>query len=425
MDVRITPSPLCGTLPAIPSKSDAHRILILAALADRPTEVILPALSKDIEATLSCLSAMGAGIERLPGRISVSPIPACGRPAAVRLDCGESGSTLRFLLPLAGALFDRAEFTGGGRLPERPLSPLREEMIRNGCVFSQPGSWPLSVQGRLTSGDFSLDGNISSQFFTGLLIALPLLAGDSRIQIASPLESSSYVDMTLSALSRFGVRITRTERAFEIPGGQRYRSPGQIAAEGDWSNAAFWLTAGALTGAPDGVTVTGLDPDSLQGDREIAALLRRAGAAVSFGGGSVTVQPGASLRPMRIDAAPIPDLVPILSVLASVSGGLTCIYNAGRLRIKESDRLSAVRELIVPLGGQVQEQRDSLLIIGKPALSGGEADSWNDHRIAMSAAVAALVSEGPVLLHGAEAVEKSYPAFWDDYRRLGGKIDVL
>lgn len=425
MDIQITPSPLSGFLPAIPSKSDAHRLLILAALADRPTEVALPSLSKDIEATLSCLAAMGAEMKQTAETVCVMPIPAANRPGAVRLDCGESGSTLRFLLPLAAALFDEAEFDGGGRLPERPVSPLREEMVHYGCAFSPPGVWPLRVRGRLAPGEYSLPGNVSSQFITGLLLTLPLLSGDSRILITSPLESARYVDMTLSALSRFGIQVTPTGKGFEIPGGQRVRSPGRVSVEGDWSNAAFWLTAGALTGAPAGVTVSGLAPESLQGDREIVSLLQQAGAGVRCAGDSITVRPSGRLQPVAADAAGIPDLVPILSVLAAVSEGESRITNAERLRIKESDRLSAVRELIVSLGGRAVELRDGLVISGVPRLSGGETNSQNDHRIAMSAAVAALVSAKPVLLHGAEAVLKSYPGFWDDYRRLGGKIDVL
>ncbi len=403
MTAVIEPSRLAGTIPAIASKSQAHRLLICAALADKPTSVACPTLSADIAATADCLRALGADIAYENGVFSVSPIAAM--PAHPALDCGESGSTLRFLLPVACALGAKASIKMRGRLPERPLSPLWEELERHGARLSRPAPDVIAVEGRLTPGDYTLAANVSSQFISGLLFALLLLEEPSTITLTGRLESAAYVTMTIRALGLFGVDCPLESGMFTVPGGRRYASPGTAAVEGDWSNAAFWVAANHICGGT--LHITGLAPDSPQGDRAALDLAARIGA-----GNAV------------IDCQDVPDLVPVLSVLAAVTPGVTRFVNAGRLRIKESDRLATTAGLLLALGGQAEELPDGLVVTGRERLSGGQVDSANDHRIAMSAAVAALACDGPVVLHGAQAVNKSYPAFWADYARLGGRVTL-
>ena len=403
MKATIYPSPLAGTIEAIASKSQAHRLLICAALADRPTRIRCATLSADIQATASCMRALGADIGYAGGVFTVRPIKSV--PERAVIDVGESGSTLRFLLPVVCALGAEADIVMHGRLPERPLSPLWEELERHGAILTRPAPDTVRAAGTLSGGTYSLAANISSQFISGLLFALPLTGTESRIELTGTLESASYLDMTVRALRSFGISCPFDGRTYAVPGGQKYVSPGEAAVEGDWSNAAFWICADRILGGT--LSILGLDPDSPQGDRAAAreSLRIAAGSAV-------------------VDCRNIPDLVPVLSVLAAVSPGQTRFINAGRLRIKEIDRLAATAALLTALGGTVRELEDGLTVTGVPRLSGGEVDSANDHRIAMSAAVAALASDGPVILHGAQAVNKSYPAFWDDFRRLGGRVEL-
>lgn len=402
MKATICPSRLEGEIEAIASKSQAHRLLICAALADRETTIRCATLSADIEATAACLRALGADIAYRDGCFSVRPIQ--NAPASAVIDCGESGSTLRFLLPVVCALGAPTEIRMHGRLPERPLSPLWEELARHGAKLSRPAADTIRVGGgALSGGEYTLAADVSSQFISGLLFALPLTGAASRIRLTGTLESASYLKMTVRALRAFGVTPDFDGGTYTLPAGQRYQSPGAAAVEGDWSNAAFWICADRILGGT--LSITGLDPDSPQGDRaaEPVSLRVAAGSAV-------------------VDCRDIPDLVPVLAVLASVSPGQTRFVNAGRLRIKESDRLATTAALIAALGGRVREEPEGLVVTGVSALTGGEVDSANDHRIAMSAAVAALQCKGPLILHGAQAVNKSYPAFWDDYRRLGGNV---
>ncbi len=421
MDIKITPSPLRGTVQAVTSKSDAHRCLICAALCDVPTEVSIHELNRDIEATMRGLSALGVHFSQVEeGVWRVSPIAQ--RPAHAVLDCGESGSTLRFMLPIAAALCKVTQVHGAGRLPQRPLSPLREEMEAHGCTFDA-AQLPFTMDGTLTAGRFTLPGNISSQYITGLLFALPLLAGDSDIILTTPLESAGYVAMTLRTLARFNIEITPLPNGggYHIKGGQRYCSPGEITAEGDWSNAAFWLAAGAMHAS---VTVRALNTDTAQGDSKIVPILQHFGAHTETDGSHATVLPG-TLSGITIDAAEIPDLVPVLSVMACAAVGTTRIINAGRLRIKESDRLQTIAESLTALGGRVSELSDGLVIEGTGGLRGGIINSFNDHRIAMAMSIAATICNEAVILQDAAAVEKSYPKFFEDFKRLGGKIDVI
>ena len=389
---------ISGTIAAIPSKSAAHRLYICAALADSSTEISCQSTSRDIEATKACLAAMKNGERLLP--------------------CGESGSTLRFLLPVVAALGLEVDFLMEGRLPDRPLAPLDAQLEAHGVTLSRPRHELLHVSGKLQPGDYVLPGDVSSQYISGLLFALPLLEGTSTLTVTGKVESAPYIAMTLDALSQFGVRPKLENNVYTISP-TPYVSPGTASVEGDWSNAAFWLCAGAVSGP---VTVTGLDPDSLQGDKEVFEILRRFGAKTEQNGTSFTVSPG-TLHAIDIDAAAVPDLVPVLSVVAAAAEGTTRIYNAGRLRIKESDRIKTVRAMLQNLGAEVEETADGLIIHGGKALTVGAVDSANDHRIAMSAAIAATLCDVTVL--GAEAVAKSYPKFWEDFSILSAPSSPL
>ncbi len=393
---RRTERNLMRNVKIIPSKSDAHRALICAALSETPCQVICNATSKDIEATKACLQAL-----------------ADGRP---EMHCGESGSTLRFLLPVMAALGHKSEFYPEGRLPQRPLSPLYEELEGHGCRLSPQGSVPLTIEGQLRPGEYRIPGNVSSQYISGLLMALPLLVGDSRILIEGNLESASYVEMTLKTLQKFNVRIKSIDTGYLIPGGQSYQGPAEYQVEGDWSNGCFWLVAGALT--EEGIQVSGLNPDSLQGDKKILTILQEMGAEACIDADGITVK-GGSLHGVTIDAAQIPDMVPILAVAALAAEGTTEIINAGRLRIKESDRLTTVTEVLTTLGGQIEELPAGLRITGGRSLKGGQIDTHNDHRIAMMAAIASLLCEAKVIINGADAVEKSYPDFFQVLKEIG------
>ena len=416
MNVTLAPGPRTGRVSAPASKSQAHRLLLAAALSAAPATLRLDGLSRDIEATIDCLRALGAEIAAAEGSVTVTPGRLPG--GLCRLPCGESGSTLRFLLPLAGALGAEAAFLREGRLPRRPLAPLDRELTAHGMTLREDGG-TLFCGGRLRSGDFCLPGDVSSQYFTGLLFALPLLEGDSRLRAAGELQSAGYVEMTLAALSLAGIRIERREGEFLVPGGQAYRLPSPLAVEGDYSAAAFFLCMGAL--APAGVAVSGLTPDSRQGDRAILSILRRFGAAVTETPDGVSVRRG-TLRGITLDASQVPDLVPAVAALAAAAEGETRICRAERLRLKESDRLASVCRVLRALGATAEETADGLAIRGRSALSGGTADACGDHRIAMAAAVAACRCRGPVTVTGAEAVAKSYPRFWEEFASLEGSL---
>ena len=394
MDITITPGKLSGTIQAIPSKSQAHRLLICAAFADRETMLHCPETNQDIEATTHCLRMLGADIQRTAEGYQI--LPAHHIPETATLDCRESGSTLRFMLPIAGALGVDTLFQMSGRLPERPLSPLWEEMERMGCRLSKPTRDTIRCTGKLVAGVYNIDGGVSSQFITGLLFATSLLSADSQIQIQGTLESAPYVQMTQNAMALFGVDTAH----FTVRGGQQYLSPGELTVEGDWSNGAFFLAAKALGSA---LEITNLSPESAQGDKTAAHLLK-------------------NLHLMQeISAADIPDLVPILAVAAGASQGAV-FTDIRRLRLKESDRVESVIRMITALGGTAKAE-DNRLIVSPGTYSGGTVDAQNDHRIAMAAAIAATVCTCPVTILGAECVKKSYPRFWEEYRRLGGNYE--
>lgn len=421
MDMKITPRPLRGETEGIPSKAHGHRLLIASALADRPTRLYLGELSEDLRMTFSALTRMGMrSREEKDGSVLIFPIEEM--PCTRTIDCGCSGSTLRFLFPLAAALgCNGYTYTGSARLGERPMEPLIEAMKRHG-VLIRGEQFPYRVSGQLHGGIFYLPGNVSSQFLSGLLFALPLLIADSRIELTSPLESASYVDMTIAVLRQFGVKIKREGNRFEVKGRQTYASPGTVTVEKDWSNSAFWLAAGALS---DEITVTGLDLASAQGDKAILSLLRQmTEKSTSAPVEGIRVKKE-TLYATEIDASQIPDLVPVLAVLGCAAKGTTTIHNGARLRLKESDRLKALAENLKTLGADIEETADGLVIRGGKQLHGGEVDSFDDHRIVMAMALASVLCEKDVVIKNAGAVAKSYPAFFDDFKKLGGQCDVL
>ena len=394
MDILIHSRTLRGDINIIPSKSQAHRILICAAFSDRPTQIICPETSRDMEATADCLRALGAEIIRRETGYSV--FPAKSIPKTAVLNCCESGSTLRFLLPVVGALGVDGTFLMEGRLPQRPLSPLWEEMERMGCRLSRPTSHTIRCQGRLLPGEYRIDGSVSSQFITGLLLALSLLEQESRLAITGKVESRPYIDLTRQVLSQFGADP-------DHPGTKKLHTPGCITVEGDWSNGAFFLAADYLNLDP-GLKIQGLSELSVQGDRAAAQWI-----------------PALCREHCVIDTADIPDLVPILSVAAAAKHGAV-FTNIQRLRIKESDRVVSTINMIQNLGGKADATDNTLTVYGT-GLTGGKVDAVNDHRIAMSAAIASTVCKQDVVILGAECVKKSYPKFWEEFSRLGGSYE--
>lgn len=394
MDITIQPQKLNGLVEAIPSKSQAHRLLICAAFADKQTNLHCRETNQDIEATVDCLLTLGAEIERLSWGYRITPIQTV--PEAAVLNCRESGSTLRFLLPIIGALGVEALCKMEGRLSKRPLSPLWEEMERMGCSLKWLSEDELSVTGKLRAGDYYIDGGVSSQFITGLLFASSVLEGQSRIHILGKLESKPYVQMTQETMSLYGVDTTE----LVVQGGRSYRSPGTVYVEGDWSNGAFFLAASAIG---NDITVPNLNPSSPQGDRAVAELLPALENNIS------------------ISAADIPDLVPILAVTAAAKRGAV-FTDIQRLRLKESDRVASTIAMLEALGIPA-ESTESTLTVYPGSFTGGTVDSVNDHRIAMAAAIAATVASGPVTILGAQCVQKSYPHFWEEYRKLGGQYE--
>lgn len=502
MDIKVYPGKLKGTVAVPPSKSMAHRALICASLAEGRSKVSGISDSKDMEATIGCMRALGAKIERSEDRRTVvidgirrsaagkdaaglhkSTDETCvgcegvggGEQAAV-LDCNESGSTLRFVVPIAAALGAYALFEGRGKLPQRPMTPLADEMKKKGVEFLPDGrdSLPFEIQGQLQPGVYEIPGNISSQYISGLIFALPLLSEDSEIRVKGKLESVGYIALTLRMVRDFGIEIEETADGFKIPGNQAYHAA-DVTVEGDYSQAAFWLTAAACGSE---LTVTGLREDSAQGDREAIDILEKFGAdverkfpsvvisapkrdssgdaegiaqpdgrgdadkimlsgggasaeIVSSGGGAEGIPASDSgdaellLTALEADGGDIPDVIPVLSVAAACARGTSRFYNVSRLRIKECDRLSAMADCLARLGAKTQEEEEELIVTGGKLAGGCEVSGYNDHRIVMSMAVAALSCEEPVIIRGAEAISKSYPDFFDEFRRLGGRADVI
>ena len=399
------------------SKSATHRFLICSALADKKTVLTINGLSKDIMATINCLTALGATFTFSDsGRVEITPI-ADKKIRDKNLYCGESGSTLRFLLPLVGVLGRSVTFHMEGLLSKRPHDALINVLAKHGQKFVKKGNL-LQVSGKLQPGLYEIPGNISSQYVSGLLFALPLLDEGSTIVVHGNVESTAYIYMTENTISEFGIKYKKSGHMYDIKGGQKYKAPKDEIVEKDWSAAAFFLCLGALS--EKGVTVKGMNLNSIQGDKKIVRILKDFGANVKENENGITVKKG-KLKGMTVDASEIPDLVPIISVVASVASGETIIKNAGRLRFKETDRLKTTKNMIDALGGNIQETEDGLIITGKRKLSGGYAESAKDHRIAMSAAVAASVCKNEVTVLNSECTDKSYPDFWEDFMSLGVK----
>ncbi len=399
-----------GRVDSIPSKSYAHRALICAAFADSVIFIKCEKTSRDIDATADCLRALGAEISYSGGCFTVNPVK--NPPKTASLPCGESGSTLRFLLPIAAMLGVDAAFEAQGRLASRPLSPLSDELIRHGAEISYD---PIRICGKIGGGDYRINGAVSSQFTTGLLLALSIGSCGGYVEIQGKIESEPYIELTRAVLGKFGVDVIKSGNVYTPVG--RLKSPGTLATEGDWSNAAFMLCAGAFSG--DGVEVSGLDMGSTQGDKAIVRILSNFGADYSVDGDKVTVKKGA-LRGIVVDAVNIPDLVPIISVVAAGADGVTVIKNCGRLRLKESDRIESTCAMIRSLGGDISVDGDDLVICGKEKLSPIDVcvDSYNDHRIVMAASVGAVLCSGSVTVNGSEAAAKSYPGFFEDLCKI-------
>ena len=418
----IAPGLLRGTVDIPASKSAAHRAILCAALARGESRISGVTHSADIDATLAAVRALGAKVDEQSGVLYIDGSNTGKLSGPVEIDCMESGSTLRFLLPVAAALGVPARFTGCGRLPERPLSELTGLLAAHGaaCTPEQSGkTLPLTLSGRLSPGRYALPGHISSQYVTGLLFALPLLPGESEITLTSPLESAGYVDLTLAMQRRFGVEIRERGGVYSVP--QAAYRPCAHAVEGDWSQAAFFLLAAALGGT---LSIRGLDPDSAQGDRAALPLFSALGARARFENGVLTAQPGPA-RPVDVDVSQIPDLAPALAVAMAYAPGRSVICGAARLRAKESDRLAAIAAGLRRMGVRVEEEADRLIIHGGVPFPGGTVDGFCDHRIVMAFAMGAAAAAQEVCITDAQAVEKSYPAFFDDFEKLGGKVHVI
>lgn len=405
MNIQIHPHLLSGTVSIPSSKSMAHRMLICAALSKGISHITGISFSKDIEATISVMQALGADFHVHEDTVTVAGITE--RPATALADCCESGSTLRFLIPVAAALGVETTFTGQGRLPQRPITPYLRELTQKNIDFHDyRQTMPFTISGQLKSGRFALEGDISSQFVTGLLLALPLLEEDSEIIMTSPLESRPYAEMTIDCMQKFGICIQEIPDGWHISGGQQYHAQ-NLHVEGDFSQAAFFYVANALGNQ---IKLENIPEQSVQGDRKILELIA-----------DICSPENTQPETFLIDAKDIPDLVPILAVLATFAKKPTRIYNAQRLCIKESNRLETTADMLNTLGGNVNILPDGLQIYPS-VLHGGTINSAGDHRIAMCAAIAASKSTGPVIISGAECVEKSYPAFFADYQNLGGII---
>lgn len=403
MNIKINPTKLKGYVKIPASKSIAHRMLICSALANGKSIIGNINYSKDIEATINAMKALGAEIFTDKNNAEINGIVHI--PEKSVIDCNESGSTLRFIIPVATALGVKTEFHGRGRLPQRPIDIYTRELTKHGITFDYNNTMPFTVSGQLSNGIYEIEGNVSSQFITGLLFALPLLNGDSEIVMTSHLESRPYVDITIDVLKKFGIIIEETEKGFHIKGNQTYKAySGNV--EGDFSQAAFFYVANSLGSS---IILGNLNTNSVQGDKKIIEIINQ------------TEQNGF----FNADCSDIPDLVPVLAVLASFGKKTSTIYNAERLKIKESNRLETTAELINNLGGDVKITNDGLIIRPTNNMHGGTIESFGDHRIVMAGAVMATALKEELIINGAEAVTKSYPDFFEDYKKLGGNVNVI
>ena len=429
MKIKIKPSILNGTIEIPPSKSYSHRAVIAAALAEsgKKSKIDNLKFSVDITTTTDIMENWGAKINR--GESSLEIVGNGGKVVLKDkyMQCNESGSTIRFLIPVGITNENELIFDGKGKLVDRPLDSYYRIFDKQGIFYkNEKGKLPLTVNGKLKAGNYEIDGNISSQFITGLLYALPLLDGDSTLIINKNLESKGYIDLTLEILELAGIEIKNNDyKSFEIKGNQKYK-PFDYTVEGDYSQVAFWIVAGIISANKDNeIKCLHVNKNSLQGDREIIEIVERMGANLEIFDDYVLVKPSKT-QGIVIDISQCPDIGPILTVLAALSKGETRIINGERLRIKESDRITSIKTEINKLGGDVAEEGNSLIIQGVEGFRGGvTVNAWNDHRIAMSLAVASTRCEKEIILEEAESVRKSYPHFWDDFVKLGGEIEVI
>ena len=424
MEIKIIPTKLKGEIGIPPSKSYSHRAIIAAALAGGESNIENLNFSVDIQTTTDIMKNFGAKIEQGDDYLKI--IGNSGQMVSENnyIQCNESGSTIRFIIPLA-LTKDNGQLTidGKGKLVERPLDTYYKIFEKQDIEYKTTnGKLPLYIKGEIKPDTFETEGNISSQFITGLLYTLPLLDDDSKIIIKNNLESKGYIDLTLEILKLAGIEITNNDyKSFDIKGNQKY-SAFDYTVEGDYSQAAFWIVAGILG---DEMNCKNIYKDSLQGDKEIIEIVQRMGAVLEISEKSVKVFPGKT-KGTVIDISQCPDIGPILTVLAALSEGETRIINAERLRIKESDRITSIKTELNKLGAKIEEDGDSLIIQGVSEFEGGvSVDSWNDHRIAMALAIASTKCKYPILITGASAVRKSYPNFWNDFVAMGGKIGEI
>jgi 3-phosphoshikimate 1-carboxyvinyltransferase len=418
--VEIKPSRLMGKIQIPPSKSLCHRAIICAALANGESIIENIIFSDDIIATIEAMKKLGAEIDKVgENQVSVKGGFPQFKPGEI-IDCKESGSTLRFLIPISLLYNEKISFTGRGKLVGRPLDTYYRIFKEQGIRYTNKnGKLPLEVEGKFKPGDYKVEGNISSQFITGLMFTLPFLEGDSRIIITTDLESKGYVDLTLDVLNKFGIKIeNKGYKEFYIRGNQKFIK-NNYRVEGDYSQAAFWLVGGILG---EEIHSEGLNPSSLQGDKAIVELIKEMNGSLKIDGSTIVTR-SSNTRAISIDGSQCPDIIPIITVLAAVSEGETRIVNASRLRIKESDRLKAISTELNKLGANIKELEDGLMINGVDSLDGGTVDSWNDHRIAMSLAIASIRCKNDVKILNSDAVKKSYPNFWEDFKSLGGKVN--
>lgn len=418
-----------GTIAAIPAKAHAHRALIAAALATSPSSLIIAHYSEDIDATIASLQGLGATIEKTTTGVTVTPISSRENRF---INAHESGTTLRLLLPVASAISEQTKVTAAGRLPERPLEPLKSQLEAHSVTFSTSKP-PFTMTGQLTGGSFEMVGHVSSQFFSGLLLAAPhMLQTNSAVTIHSTthLQSRDYVELTRKVMADFGVTtiISDDGNTFTVPTNQHYEGRKQYPIEGDWSNSAIWLVAAAMTGQP--IAITNLQADSTQADKRILDIITAAGAHIQWSTANNVSQPvlqcsGRAHTPITVDLEQCPDLLPVLAALACSIEGESWFMNGERLRLKESDRLAAVEELVATLGGQARVEEDNLYITGTGQLLGGTVHSHKDHRLVMAATLMALISEEPITITDSEAINKSYPLFFEHWNQLGGETIPL
>lgn len=391
--IRITPNKLSGRIKAISSKSYAHRLIIAAMLCEEKTEIEINGISEDIKSTLECVRALGGTYFTEGNTVTIYPVK---RGTQAKLFCGESGTTARIMLPVCAAICDSAVIDGGGRLPQRPFGEMTN-CLRKHNIQVNSDNLPIEISGKMERGIYEIEGDVSSQYITGLMIALGAVGG-GEIKLKTPLKSAAYVDITIEVLKQFSINVNKTKNGFTVSG--KFKSPKKCVCEGDWSNAAFWFGANAL-GA--NIITEGLNENSVQGDRQILQLLSKD----------------------KIDIDPVPDLFPILAISATAKCGKTLLYNASRLRIKESDRIESTAAVIKNLGGKCIVGEDFLEVTGCGSLNGGTVNSFSDHRIVMAAAIASGICTGDVMINGEDAVKKSYPDFFRDFNSLGGKADVI